>query len=206
MRWTRKGLLKLKGRGVLGTFLDAYISIRRTLYGLFLRAPGVRSQVQKQVSEAITKLQEKLVPSGPGVIRYLNLPKEGWSEETVLKELDALATMDHTRWEDGFVSGAVYHGGDSLIKLQTEAFGKFTVANPIHPDVFPGVRKMEAEIVAMVLAMFNAPPGGAGVTTSGGTESILMACLSARQKAYAERGVTEPEMLESLSVTLRSSC
>jgi len=80
------------------------------------------------------------------------------------------------------------------MKLQTEAFGKFTVANPIHPDVFPGVRKMEAEIVAMVLAMFNAPSDGAGVTTSGGTESILMACLSARQKAAAERGVTEPEM------------
>jgi hypothetical protein len=57
---------------------------------------------------------------------------------------------------------------------------------------------MEAEIVSMVLAMFNAPAGGAGVTTSGGTESILMACLSARQKAYAERGVTEPEMYEKL--------
>ncbi|TAQ84097.1 hypothetical protein B7494_g7582 [Chlorociboria aeruginascens] len=195
MRWTRKALLKLKGRGVFGSFLDAYISIRRTLYGLFLRAPGVRSQVQKQVSEAITKLQSKLVPSGPGIIRYLNLPKEGWSEETVLKELETLSAMDHTRWEDGFVSGAVYHGGDSLMKLQTEAFGKFTVANPIHPDVFPGVRKMEAEVVAMVLAMFNAPSGAAGVTTSGGTESILMACLSARQKAYVERGVTEPEMI-----------
>ncbi len=178
----------------MGTFSDAYVSIRRTLYGWFLRAPGVRSQVEKQVSEAIMKLQTKLVPSGPGVVRHLNLPKEGWSEETVRNEVEKLATMDHTRWEDGFVSGAVYHGGESLIKLQTEAYGKFTVANPIHPDVFPGVRKMEAEIVAMVLAMFNAPVGGAGVTTSGGTESILMACLSARQKAYAERGVTEPEM------------
>ncbi|KAI4121085.1 MAG: hypothetical protein LQ347_006959 [Umbilicaria vellea] len=103
--------------------------------------------------------------------------------------------MEHTRWEDGQVSGAVYHGGNKLVKLQAEAFERFSVANPIHPDVFPGVRKMEAEIVAMVLAMFNAPPGGAGVTTSGGTESILMACLSARQKAYAERGVTEPEMI-----------
>lgn len=160
----------------------------------------MRSQVQKQVAEAITKLQGKLIPSGPGVVRYLNLPKEGWSEETVRKELDTLANMDHTRWEDGFVSGAVYHGGDELIKLQTEAFGKFTVANPIHPDVFPGVRKMEAEIVAMVLAMFNAPPGAAGVTTSGGTESILMACLSARQKAYAERGVTEPEMYVQMTL------
>jgi len=81
------------------------------------------------------------------------------------------------------------------MKIQTEAFGKFTVANPIHPDVFPGVRKMEAEIVSMVLTLFNAPVGGAGVTTSGGSESIMMACLGARQKAYAERGVTEPEMI-----------
>ena len=46
-----------------------------------------------------------------------------------------------------------------------------------------------------VLSMFNAPEGAAGVVTSGGTESILMACLSARNKAYSERGVTEPEML-----------
>ena len=194
LRWTKKGLLKLKGRGLFGSFADAYISIRRTLYGLFLRAPGVRSQVQKQVEEAIVKLQQKLVPSGPGVNRYLTLPKDGWTEETVRKELQTLSAMDHTRWEDGYVSGAVYHGGDSLMKLQTEAFGMFTVANPIHPDVFPGVRKMEAEIVAMVLNLFNAPSGAAGVTTSGGTESILMACLSARQKAYAERGVREPEM------------
>lgn len=102
--------------------------------------------------------------------------------------------MDHTRWEDGLVSGVVYHGGDTLTKIQTEAFAKFTMANPIHPDVFPGVRKMEAEIVAMTLAMFNAPNGAAGATTSGGTESILMACFSARQKAYKERNITEPEM------------
>lgn len=114
--------------------------------------------------------------------------------DQVRAELENLSEMRHTRWEDGRVSGAVYHGGNDLIKLQSEAFEKFIVTNPIHPDVFPGVRKMEAEIVAMVLAMFNAPPGAAGVTTSGGTESILMACLSARQKAYAERGVIEPEM------------
>lgn len=194
LRWTRKAFLQLKGRGLIGSIVELYTTIRRVGYGLFLRAPGVRTQVEKQVSEAITKLQSKLVPSGPGIVRYTNLPKEGWSEDTVRQELETLANMDHTRWEDGFVSGAVYHGGDSLIRLQTEAFGKFTVANPIHPDVFPGVRKMEAEVVAMVLAMFNAPIDAAGVTTSGGTESILMACLSARQKGYHEKGIKEPEM------------
>ena len=134
----------------MGTTVDIYLSIRRTLYGLFLRAPGVRSQVQKQVSEAVTKLEQRLVPQGQGTTRYLTLPKEGWTTDQVRAELSSLSQMDHTRWEDGFVSGAVYHGGDELAKLQTEAFGRFTVANPIHPDVFPGVRKMEAEIVAMV--------------------------------------------------------
>ncbi|KAK3371677.1 pyridoxal phosphate-dependent transferase [Lasiosphaeria ovina] len=193
LRWTRRVLLKLKGRGLLGTLAELYANAQRIGYGYFLRMPGVRTQVRKQVHDALAKLQIKMVPAS--TTRYLTLPKEGWSEDAVRKELDTLATMDHTRWEDGYVSGAVYHGEDDLLRLQTEAYGKFTVANPIHPDVFPGVRKMEAEVVAMVLGLFNAPVGAAGVSTSGGTESILSACLSARQKAYAERGITEPEMI-----------
>ncbi|KAL8956147.1 MAG: hypothetical protein Q9183_006399, partial [Haloplaca sp. 2 TL-2023] len=195
LRWTRKSVLQLRGRGPIGTVVDAYTFLRRISYGFFLRLPGVRSKVQLQISEAISKLESQLVPQGPGISRYLTLPKEGWTEQQVRAELENLSELKHTRWEDGRVSGAVYHGGDALIKVQSEAFQKFMVANPIHPDVFPGVRKMEAEIVAMVLDLFKAPSGGAGVTTSGGTESILMACLSARQKAYAERGVTEPEMI-----------
>jgi sphinganine-1-phosphate aldolase len=150
LRWTRKLFYQLKGRGIFGSLGDLYINLRRYLYGVFLRLPGVRTKVQTQVSESLLKLERKLVPSGPGVERITCLPSAGWSEEEVRKKLDDLANMEHTKWEDGRVSGAVYHGGDELIRLQTEAFGKFTVSNPIHPDVFPGVRKMEAEIVAMV--------------------------------------------------------
>lgn len=196
LRWTRKALWKLKGRGLLGSIVELYTDTYRVLYGYFLRMPGVRNTVRKQVDEALAKMSTKLVPGN--TTRYLTLPEEGWTEEAVRKELDTLANMDHTRWEDGYVSGAVYHGEQDLMRLQTEAYGKFTVANPIHPDVFPGVRKMEAEIVSMVLNLFNAPPGAAGTCTIGGTESILMACLAARQKAYAERGVTEPEMYSHL--------
>lgn len=80
----------------------------------------------------------------------MSLPKQGWSSEQVRAELDKLSGMKHTMWEDGRVSGAVYHGGKDLLDLQNTAYGQFAVANPIHPDVFPGVRKMEAEVVAMV--------------------------------------------------------
>lgn len=36
---------------------------------------------------------------------------------------------------------------------------QFTVSNPLHPDIFPGVRKMEAEIVSMCLELFHGPQG-----------------------------------------------
>jgi sphinganine-1-phosphate aldolase len=115
-----------------------------------LRLPGIRDKVQLQIAEAKINIEKKLVPSGPGVERYLRLPIDGWSMDKVRAELQKLLDMKHTRWEDGRVSGTVYHGGKELSQLQSEAFGMFTVSNPIHPDVFPGVRKMEAEIVAMV--------------------------------------------------------
>jgi sphinganine-1-phosphate aldolase len=154
LRWTRKLFHQLKGRGIAGSVVELYTYTRRSLYGIFLRLPGVRTKVQTQVAETILKLERKLVPSGPGVARTVTLPKEGWSEEQVRNALVELEGMEHTRWEDGKVSGAVYHGGQELLRLQTEAFGKFTVSNPIHPDVFPGVRKMEAEVVAMVQYLF----------------------------------------------------
>jgi sphinganine-1-phosphate aldolase len=71
---------------------------------------------------------------------------------------------------------------------------------------------MDSEVVSMCLSLFNSPlpssavdeVGGAGTTTSGGTESILMACKAYRDRARAERGITEPEMyVVSFSTTPR---
>ena len=97
-------------------------------------------------------------------------------------------------------------------KVIVAAFERYCVSNPLHPDVFPAVRKMEAEIVAMCLKMYN-NPNGAGVTTSGGTESIIMAVKTYRDWARATKGITEPEMcvywppvFSLRSVLTRSGC
>ena len=157
--------------------------------------PGVRATVQKQLDATIARMEQRLLPSDPSIIPHTTLPAAGLPDAQVLAALDRLAALPHARWEDGRVSGTVYHGGAELGRLQAQAYERFGVANPIHPDVFPGVRKMEAEVVAMTAALFHAPPGAAGVMTSGGTESILLAVYGARQKARASRGVTRPEMV-----------
>lgn len=77
--------------------------------------------------------------------------------------------------------------------MTVAAYQRYCVSNPLHPDVFPAVRKMEAEIVSMCLRLYN-NPDGAGAMTSGGTESIIMAVKTHRDWARATKGITEPEM------------
>ena len=69
----------------------------------------------------------------------------------------------------------------------------FAWANPLHPDVFPDVRKMEAEVVRMCCTMFHGDSVTCGAVTSGGTESIMLAMLAYRNMAR-DRGVKVPEV------------
>lgn len=94
------------------------------------------------------------------------------------------------------MSGAIYHGGKQLAEEMTFVYGAFCFSNPLHPDIFPSVRQMEAEVIGMVLDLFNGDPSkSCGNMTSGGTESILMACLCYRERAKALKGIDCPEMI-----------
>lgn len=74
----------------------------------------------------------------------------------------------------------------------------YIITNPLHADEFKTVTMMEAEIIRMIANMYNGDSKACGSLTSGGTESILLACLAYREKAK-ERGVTKPNMVMSNS-------
>ncbi|KAG7105780.1 Sphingosine-1-phosphate lyase like protein [Verticillium longisporum] len=132
VRWTRKTFWKLKGRGLIGSVVEFYSTLRRVLYGYFLRAPGVRGQVQKQVNESLSKLQGKMVPTN--LTRYLTLPKEGLSDDVIRTELDTLANMDHTRWEDGYIDAFGIPGTDLITPDKMQNFyAKYRIENEEFP-------------------------------------------------------------------------
>ena len=74
-----------------------------------------------------------------------------------------------------------------------QVYADFMWTNPLHPDTFPEIRKMEAEVVRMTCDMFNGGPETCGTMTTGGTESIMLACKAYRDLGYY-RGITQPEM------------
>ncbi|XDT20246.1 Pyridoxal-dependent decarboxylase conserved domain [Nakaseomyces glabratus] len=195
-KFVKKIYYYLAGYGLLKSMQLLYKSVANWIFQRLLESPLLRGSVNKEVSKAVAGMEKELIKNDDQLADFEVLPKEGLSSESINSELDKLnSILPHTSWEQGRVSGAVYHGGKELIKLQSEAFEKYCVANQLHPDVFPAVRKMEAEVVSMTLKMFNAPETGCGTTTSGGTESLLLACLSAKVYGLKHRGITEPEMI-----------
>lgn len=193
----KKVLYELKWYGIIGSASRIYRTCIAGVFRWLLNTTILKSSVEKELKKVTIAMERELIKNDESLADYETIPLKGLSEEEILEELDKLDTIiPHTEWKEGKVSGAVYHGGDELIHLQSEAFEKYCVANQLHPDVFPAVRKMEAEVVSMVLNMFHAPAdAGCATTSSGGTESLLLACLSAKMYAYHERGIIKPEMI-----------
>jgi glutamate/tyrosine decarboxylase-like PLP-dependent enzyme len=152
-----------------------------------------------QQREAIASMLEPdLKPYRHRFPVHARLPAHGRDRAGLLAELTAMTEAERPRWQDGFASGAVYHGGSEHIEFLNRVYALFSQGNPLHADLWPSVTKFEAEIVAMTAAMLHggsaAAPRACGTVTSGGTESILLAMRTYRDVA-ASRGITEPEVV-----------
>lgn len=186
--------------GITGIVKKIYYSVFSSISQKFMSLPFIKSKIDKELNETVKKIEKQVIQNDESLMQFTELPNKGLDDSVVTEELVKLQGLKHSDWVNGRVSGAVYHGGDDLLKLQLEAYHKYSVANQLHPDVFPGVRKMEAEVVAMVLDIFNAPEGACGCTTSGGTESLLLTGLAAREYGRKYKGITAPEVIAPITI------
>uniref|UniRef100_A0AAR2LQH3 sphinganine-1-phosphate aldolase n=1 Tax=Pygocentrus nattereri TaxID=42514 RepID=A0AAR2LQH3_PYGNA len=175
--------------------------IKKQCFRLIRKIPFIGTSIQKQLNKALDDMSMSLCTLKEGMSYTQLLPAQGLSQKQVLDSIRQYQTLSESRhaWTKGKVSGAVYWGDEKLTELLVKVYGEFAWSNPLHPDIFPGVRKMEAEVVRMTCSLFNGGPDSCGTVTSGGTESILMACKAYRDLAY-ERGIKYPEIIAPVSV------
>ncbi|KAM9809089.1 sphingosine-1-phosphate lyase 1 isoform X2 [Syngnathus typhle] len=173
--------------------------MKKQCFRLIRKIPFIGGPIQRQLNKALDDMSAGLCTLKNGMSYTKKLPSKGLSQSQVLDKISEYQTLNECQWQNGCVSGAVYWGDETLTKLLVKVYGDFAWSNPLHPDIFPGVRKMEAEVVRMACTLFHGGPDSCGTVTSGGTESILMACKAYRDMAY-ERGVKYPEILAPISV------
>lgn len=112
----------------------------------------------------------------------MNIPGHGMSADEVAAALQAMRAGDPPV-HGGRVMAYVYDAGDSeATGSALDALAAFGEVNALDPTTFPSVARLENDLVGWGLDMMRAPADGAGLVTSGGTESCILAVLAARER------------------------
>ncbi|CAL8083907.1 unnamed protein product [Calicophoron daubneyi] len=196
-----EALLGLELPAIIGTVLAVIIFVveaarvdyRKAALNILVGLPFCGGLVRNKISQALEEIHRG-VHGESRVIYEDKLPTDGLNLDMLLQKIRRYKAAEYIRWDEGFASGSVYPRKTGLAELSAKVFKEFIWANPLHPDLFPDVRKMEAEIVRMCVNLFHGDKDACGTTSSGGTESIMLACLSYRQRARDE-GIQFPTMI-----------
>lgn len=184
-------------------------TITQKLLGGGMKALKLLPHVQKKINEEYGNILEELEkmakPYNKNLPLVKSIPEQGWEKREIIDLMEGLNRREENRWKEGYVSGAVYHGGEEHLNFLNGIYALNSQSNPLHSDLWPSTIKYESEIVAMTAEMFHANDikndnpvfGGrvCGNVTSGGTESILLAMKTYRDWGRKERGIKKPEMV-----------
>ena len=128
----------------------------------------------------------------------MKLPSQGSSVESIVNRMKERKAED-ANWRGGKTFSLIYPAGEEVDAALHEFNNLYLYENALNPFRFPSLHTMEKEVVAMTTNLLHGDEDSSGSMTSGGTESIIMAVKTARDRARAERGVTKPQLLAPVS-------
>lgn len=164
--------------------------------------PAVSKETEKQLRDTrdtiraeMTQFNTKIVDLLDNKIPISILPNRSIGNEYILESLTRLKKWENSIVNKSRVSGTIYsNDNEKTNELVNSVFSMYYKTNPLHPDIFPTLRSIETWVIRYTLKLYNAPIGSKASITSGGTESIFLACKAYRdyfKKPYPEIIVPE---------------
>jgi len=188
---------------VLCKLVDAYtrcedgvlVATKKKFFKVVRKLPWVEREIQKELGKSMSSLKKDVNEQNKGLTYNTHLPADGLTKEQIVKELQKLLGMGDFKAETGALSGVCHQPQEDRVDVVTTVYSMAAYTNPLNPDAYPGVRKMEAEVVRMTGSLFHGGPDMCGTMTSGGTESLILAVLAYRGFARETRGITRPNIV-----------
>jgi sphinganine-1-phosphate aldolase len=120
----------------------------------------------------------------------LSIPEHGTDRDRLLDEVRAAASGD-VDWHGGRTFSLVYHHSDEHHAFLEQVVGSFLSTNALNPLAFQSLRRFEAEVVRMTADLLGGDASTAGTMSAGGTESIILAIKTYRDRARREKRLPE---------------
>src|ERR1043165_7897270 len=96
---------------------------------LLRKVPMVRERIDRETDELLGELEPKLKPYRDTVASYPRLPEDGRPREEILDLVNQLRQREESRWKEGYVSGAVYHGDEAHIAFLNQVYALSSQVN-----------------------------------------------------------------------------
>lgn len=126
------------------------------------------------------------------------IPKTGIDEKDLFEYMENSMHSD-IDWRSGKTFGAVYYPGEKYSIAISNAYIKYMHENAFDPQLFSSILTMENELVQQTASLFSSNQKLFGNLTSGGTESIFLSLLSARNWSNKQKTTKNPEVILSSS-------
>ena len=114
------------------------------------------------------------------------IPATGAPADTILAALQARKQGDRD-WRQGRLAVYFYWLDEELERVQQQAYLSYWTENNLGQRAFPSLKSLEDEVIAMALSLLGGGERAGGTFTSGGSESIFLAMMAARNRARAQR-------------------
>lgn len=125
----------------------------------------------------------------------MKFPDTGISHDEIFERLAEFRSGD-LDWRSGRTFGYLFDPGDEIRRVGEEAFLSYLTENGLDFTVYPSLLRLENELVSMIRTHLNGDEDVVGNFTSGGTESIILAIKTARDRARAlNPDLGRPEMI-----------
>jgi hypothetical protein len=161
----------------------------------------IENQIEEEAKKSVLELVEKKKKPGVEIV-FDELPKEALPHDKIIEILNSMRTNDIDP-KNGKSWALVYSvDKEGHHELVNKVHGMFLETNALNPMAFNSLRKMEVEIVRMSRHLMHGDKDTVGSVTTGGTESILCAIKSYRDRARKlNPHIKTPEVfLENLTI------
>ena len=155
---------------------------------MIMSVPFLRKKVLKNLIKNSRDLHNDMITS------YQNYEKIPEKNLLLSKVEMKMNSMKKTK-NNNKVSGIIYLGNDLHNENMLKIFKKCSYSNPLHPDLFPAIREMEIDIINMVKDLYKGDDNCCGNITYGGTESILLCCVTYRDYYKDKYNIDNPNMV-----------
>merc|ERR1712137_391144 len=156
--------------------------------------PGAKQLLEKEQASAIQSIESMVFEGNADPNIMEEIPDKGLDAQRVLVILQSWRDKE-IGYQSGKSFGGIYTDYKNVEEVEKGAMIMYCDSNGLYPTTFPGLRKVEAEVVRMACNLMHGNAETCGTMTSGGTESILCAMKTYRDRGAAEFGVTKPEII-----------